>query len=66
MLYTIDKKDWDYLERVWAFAQYYDCNMYKTRLGPGNVQWVIDVPDTSITSRFLLEFSHNVTHVNSV
>ena len=54
------------VERVWDFAQYYDCAMYRKRIqrvGHTHIQYVIEVPDSKLNTRLLLEHSEYLTLV---
>ena len=54
------------VERVWDFAQYYDLAMYRKRvhcMGHQHIHYVIEVPDTGVHSRLLLEHSQYLTLV---
>jgi hypothetical protein len=46
------------VERVWDFAQYNRLAMYRKRIqrvGHTHIQYVIEVPDTAVHTRLLLE-----------
>lgn len=46
------------VERVWDYAQYYDLAMYRQRVeicGHQYIQYVIEVPNTAINTRLVLE-----------
>ncbi len=48
------------VERIWDFAQYNDLPMYRRRFtmaGHDHIQYVIEVPDSKINTRLLLEHS---------
>ncbi len=48
------------VERIWDFAQYNDLPMYRKRFrfgGHSHIQYVIEVPNTAINTRLLLEHS---------
>lgn len=65
-LYTIDRSDWAYLERVWDYCQNQGRNiaMYKTRLTPSYTAWVVELPrDSKYTTMFLLQFGGHCTNV---
>ena len=62
-VYTIDRSDWDFLERVWSYCQAKDIPMYKTRLTNYNIAWVVELPNSSYTTMFLLNFGKYVTNV---
>ena len=63
-IYTIDRTDWPYLERVWAWAQDVGVDMYKTRLTRQYVGWCIELPGGSpLETRYLLEFGEHTTNV---
>lgn len=62
-LYTIDRVDPNYLERVWSFAQYNNLYMYKTRITSSIIAWVIELPPGAVTTRYILEFGDNSTNV---
>ena len=54
------------VERVWDFAQYNNLPMYRKRIqrvGHTHIQYVIEVPDTHIHTRLLLEHSEYLTLV---
>jgi hypothetical protein len=56
-MYTVESSR---VERVWDFAQYNDLAMYRKRIqrvGHTHVQYVIEVPNTKINTRLLLEHS---------
>ena len=62
-IYTIDRTDWPFLERVWDFAQANHIDMYKTRVTATIVSWVIALPEGKLTTRYLLEFGEYSTSV---
>jgi hypothetical protein len=48
------------VDRVWDFAQYHNLAMYRKRIqrvGHTHIQYVIEVPDSSLHTRLLLEHS---------
>lgn len=54
------------VERVWDFAQYYDLAMYRKRIGlkgHQHIRYVIEVPDSKLNTRLLLEHSEYLTLV---
>jgi len=63
--YTIDTSNYDHINRIWTWCQYSgrDIPMYKTRLGFGVIAWVCAVPDSSVESLFLLNFSSWVSPI---
>jgi hypothetical protein len=57
LLYTVDASR---VERVWDFAQYNDLPMYRKRIqrvGHTDIRYVIEVPDSKLNTRLLLEHS---------
>ena len=55
LMYTVESAR---VERVWDFAQYNRLPMYRKRIqrvGHTHIQYVIEVPDTSIHTRLMLE-----------
>lgn len=62
-IYSIDRSDMLYLERVWDFAQYHDLNMYKTRITRYQISWVIEIPPGKLETRYLLEFAQHSTNL---
>lgn len=48
------------VDRVWEFAQWHKLAMYRKRVticGHSHIQYVIEVPDSKIATRLLLEHS---------
>jgi hypothetical protein len=48
------------VERVWDFAQYNNLAMYRKRIqrvGHTDIRYVIEVPDSKLNTRLLLEHS---------
>lgn len=48
------------VDRVWDFAQYYNLAMYRQRvmiMGHRHIQYVVEVPDSVVNTRLLLEHS---------
>lgn len=64
-VYTINRTDWEFLERVWDYCQNsgYDIPMYKTRLNAYTTAWVVELLDNKIATMFLLRFGQYVTNV---
>ena len=57
LIYTVHSSR---VERVWDFAQYNDLPMYRKRIqrvGHTHIQYVIEVPNSVINTRLLLEHS---------
>jgi hypothetical protein len=56
-MYMIDSRR---VDAIWDFAQYNRLPMYRKRIqrvGHTHIQYVIEVPDTAVHSRLLLEHS---------
>lgn len=48
------------VERIWEFAQWHGLPMYRKRvsiMGHSHIQYVIEVPDSKLNTRLLLEHS---------
>jgi hypothetical protein len=56
-MYTVESSR---VERVWDFAQYNNLAMYRKRIqrvGHTDILYVIEVPDSKLNTRLLLEHS---------
>lgn len=63
-IYIIEREDWPYLERVWAYCQQVGIPMYKTRVTRYQTNWVVELDHSSpYATRFLLEFGQSTTNV---
>jgi hypothetical protein len=65
--YLVESSDYAVINRVWDWAQYSgrDIPMYKTRITQGTIGWVVECPNTSEQTWFLLNFGHLVTELSS-
>lgn len=66
-LYQITTSDYAVLNSIWLYTQYsgLDIPMYRTRLYKGYIEWVVVLPNSSVRTWFLLQYSQYVVSVRS-
>ena len=68
MLFTVNNSS--KIDAIWSFvesrSQESEIYMYRPRISPGHVAWVVEILEPIVITRFLLEFSQSVTHINSL
>ena len=64
--YLIESSDYSKINRIWDYCQYSGRSiaMYKTRLSASHTGWVVELPDSSVQTAFLLNFAQYVSRVS--
>lgn len=62
-VYAIETSDYVRINRIWDLCQYSGRNvpMYRARLSAGWISWVVELDDSSWSTRILLEHSEYLT-----
>lgn len=62
----LDCHDYPTLNRIWDYVQsgHNGLDMYKCRITPTIVSWVVECPRSKYESMFLLQFGNYVSKIN--